>query len=96
MGDSSRADSAALVLVDPQGKDTHLVPCVYHVGAVVPAHHSRLSPGVAMRSNPRWHGRDCRTVMLGPHMPKQQDARAQPQQLCRPLSSLRGAFPVFC
>ena len=74
MGDSSRAGSAALVQVDPQGEGTHLVPRVYYIGAVVPAHRIQLSPGVAMHSNPRWHGRDGRTVMLGPHMPKQQNA----------------------
>ena len=96
MGDSSRAGRAALVQVDPQGEGKHLVPCVYHVGAVVPAHHPQLIPGLTMHSDPSWHGRDCRMVMLGPHVPGQQDARAQPQQLCRPPSCWRGASPVFC
>ena len=52
----SSLDAAALRRLEAQEDGTHLVPCVHHIGAVVPAHHWHSVPAHAMHSSFIWRG----------------------------------------
>ena len=69
----SSLDAAALRRLEAQEDGTHLVPCVHHIGAVVPAHHWHSVPATPCTAV-SYGGVVCQTGMPNPHMPEQQDA----------------------